>query len=492
LFTPEFLGDYVITRRSIIKTGMATGAVAAAGLLVPATAGPAAAAGAAATADLDPASVAKFTQAMPLAPVVAPYMSMPMMMDCYALTMQEADKEILPGVLTRVWTFNGHFPGPVIKARSNVRTLIDQTNNLPAGVSVHLHGAHVSADNDGDPVVLIPPNGGTKTYTYPNAQPHASMWFHDHAHHAESESAFRGLAGTYLLTDDVEQNLNLPSGAYDVPIQLRDARFDDQGQLAYQMGDQNRSVILANGKAWPFYEVAARKYRFRLCNTANTRFFTLVLSDGSSFQQIGSDGGLLPAPLTVNKVVLSPGERADIVVDFSRYAVGTTLELRNEGTGGLLEHIAKVIQFRVNRTAADTSVVPSTLRTLPAMQPATVNRSFTLAMGGGVATINGLSYVPNRIDTEIAYGSTEIWSVTNPGAGSHNFHLHLVQFRVIERGGVPVTSGPEYGLKDTVRVGPGETVKIQATFTGYRGQYLYHCHMFDHAAMGMMATMRIS
>ncbi|MEU7023994.1 multicopper oxidase family protein [Streptomyces sp. NPDC046203] len=482
---------------------MATSAVGAAGLLIPATAGSATASpagatgaagarGASAVTDLDPASVPKFTQAMPLAPTATPYMSMPMMMDCYALTIQEADKEVLPGALTRVWTFNGSFPGPVLKARSGVRTVVDQTNNLPVGISVHLHGAHVSADNDGDPMVLIPPNGGSKTYTYPNSQPHANLWFHDHAHHAESESAFRGLAGTYLLTDDVEQSLNLPSGAYDVPIQLRDAHFDDQAQLVYQMGDQSRNVILANGKAWPYLNVAARKYRFRLCNTANTRFFTLALSDGATFQQIGSDGGLLPAPVTVNQVVISPGERADIVVDFSKYAVGTTLELRNEGTGGLIDQISKVLQFRVDRTAADTSVVPSTLRTLPALPAATVNRSFTLAMGGGVATINGLAYEHGRIDTEIAYGATEVWTVTNPGPGNHNFHVHLVQFRVIERNGTPVTSGPEYGLKDTVRVGAGETVKIQATFTGYRGQYLYHCHMFDHAAMGMMATLRVS
>ncbi|BAU86040.1 bilirubin oxidase [Streptomyces laurentii] len=486
----------MITRRSIIKTGMATGAVGAAGLLVPATAGTAAAAGsagAAATTDLDPASVPKFTQAMPLAPVATPYMSMPMMMDCYALTMQEANKEILPGVQTRVWTFNGSFPGPVIKARSNVRTLVDQTNNLPVGISVHLHGAHVPADSDGDPVVLIPANGGTKTYTYPNTQPHASLWFHDHAHHAESESAFRGLAGTYLITDDIEQGLNLPSGAYDVPIQLRDARFDDQGQLLYQLGDfQNRNVILANGRAWPFHAVAARKYRLRFCNTANMRTFTLALSDGSSFQQIGSDGGLLPAPITVSQVTLSPGERADVVIDFSRYAVGTTLELVNQGTGGPAEQIGKVLQFRVDRTAADTSVVPSTLRTLPVMAAATVNRSFVLGMGGGIATINGVAYVPDRIDTEVAYGSTEIWTITNSGTGTHNFHVHLVQFRVIERAGAQVTAGPDYGLKDTVRIGPGETVKIQATFTGYRGQYLYHCHIFDHAAMGMMATMRVS
>lgn len=206
-----------------------------------------------------------------------------------------------------MYTFNGNFPGPVIKATSGRRVLVRQTNRLGVSTSIHLHGAHVPESSDGSPMDLIAPGGDSKIYTYPNAQPHANLWFHDHAHHQESETVYRGLTGFYLLTDDVEKNLNLPSGAYDVPIALRDARFDDSGQLVYSMGDfMKRQVLLANGKAWPYFEVAARKYRFRLFNTANLRFYTLQLSDGSSFQQIGSDGGLLEKPLDVTSVSLSP------------------------------------------------------------------------------------------------------------------------------------------------------------------------------------------
>lgn len=159
--------------------------------------------------------------------------------------------------------------------------------------------------------------------------------------------------------------------------------------------------------------------------------------------------------------------------------------------------VTQVLQFRVTRTERDTSVVPARLRTLPALPPATVQRDFSLAMDESQATpgyayINGKEYDDQRIDTTIAHGATEIWTVTNTNQRvPHNFHVHLVQFRVLERAGVPVTAGPESGLKDTVNLKPGETVKLQATFGGYRGVYVYHCHLFDHASMGMMAQMQI-
>ncbi|MCX5192559.1 multicopper oxidase family protein [Streptomyces sp. NBC_00249] len=453
-----------------------------------------------AAADLDPAGIAKFTQKMPLAPVLQPYLTTSTT-SYYNMTLKDATKEIVPGLTTPLRTFNGSFPGPVIKAESGRRVVVKQTNTLANPTSIHLHGGHVPQDSDGSPMDLIAAGGGTKTYTYPNTQPHANLWFHDHAHHLESENVFRGLTATYLLTDDTERRLGLPSGAYDVPVALRDARFAQNGELVYEMGDfQHRNVILANGKAWPFFEVAARKYRFRLYNTANMRFFDLRLSDGSELVQIGTDGGLLAAPHHTNAVSITPGERADVVIDFSRFPVGTTVELVNKAfaPGEPEDLIGRVLQFRVNRTAADDSVVPAALRTLPPLAVPTVNRTIELRMDetgapSDMAYIDGKTYDMDRIDTEIAYGATEVWTVKNVNQFvPHNFHMHLVQFRVLERNGQPVTAGAETGLKDTVALMPGETVKLQATFTGYRGTYVYHCHMFDHGAMGMMANMRIS
>ncbi|WP_327355112.1 multicopper oxidase family protein [Streptomyces sp. NBC_01304] len=486
----------MISRRRFLKGGGAVvaGAAIGSGLLHPALTGVAAA------ADLDPATIPKFALKMPIPPVAKPWAENTMAR-WFSLTMEETAVEVIPGKLTKVRTFDKSFPGPTIRAKRGQRVEIQQTNKLTVPTSVHLHGGHVSEGNDGGPMDTLAPGGGSKIYQYPNGQPHASLWYHDHAHHYESENVYRGLTGTYLLTDPLENVLGLPSGAYDVPISLRDARFDENGQFVYQVEDfLNRNVILANGKAWPYFEVAARKYRLRLFNTANMRFFDLSLSDGSQFDLIGSDGGLLEAPYKTSSIAISPGERVDIVVDFSKYAVGTQLELRNAPTaapGGPGDLITKVLQFRVNRTEADDSKVPAKLRTLPELPPATVHRNIELSMDetgspDDKAYINGKVYDHDRIDTEVAYGSTEIWTVTNTNQiAPHNFHIHLVQFRVIERGGRPVTSGPESGLKDTVALMPGESVKVQMTFDGFRGKYLYHCHIFDHAAAGMMANLRV-
>ncbi|MGF1429507.1 multicopper oxidase family protein [Kitasatospora sp. LaBMicrA B282] len=447
--------------------------------------------------DLSPDSVTKFTLPMAQPPVATPF-SGNGLTTSYAMTLVETSAQVLPGMLTTVRTFDGSFPGPIVKAKYGERVTIAQTNLLQVPVSVHLHGASAPADSDGQPMDTILP-GDTKTYTYPNIQTQASLWYHDHAHMQESENVFRGVSGTYLLTDDTEQALNLPCGEFDVPIILRDARFDTNGQFIYTLGDfANRNFILANGVAWPYFNVQARKYRLRLYNGANLRFFNLALSDGSSFTQIASDGGLLPAPLTVKSLALSPGERADVVIDFSQYPVGTNLVLTNApgAAPGPVADIGQVMQFRVGPSwFPDNSQVPSTLRTLPDIGTATVNRTFTLRMDettpNGLAYINEQVYDPDRVDTTVNYGDTEIWTITNVNHfAPHNFHVHLVQFRVLERDGQP--AGPqEAGLKDTVTVMPGETVKVQMTFEGYRGKFLYHCHLFDHAAMGMMATMQV-
>ncbi|MEU0373257.1 multicopper oxidase domain-containing protein [Streptomyces sp. NPDC006283] len=443
------------------------------------------------------ANAPHFAVPLPQPPVLAP-VSTSGGKDTYALTLRRVRKEILPGVSTEVLTYNGHFPGPTIRARSGRPVVVRHRNALDTPASVHLHGASVPPGDDGAPMDTFAP-GTTRTYTYPNQQPHAPLWYHDHAHHHESEHVYRGLSGSYLLTDDTERALPLPAGAYDIPIALRDARFDEAGRLIYEMDDAlGRTTLLANGKPYPYLEVAARKYRFRLLNSSNLRFFRLRLADGSTFTQIGSDGGLLPAPATTDALWLSPAERADIVIDFSRYPVGTRLVLENTLGPGSPDQVGQVLRFDVVRTAADPSRVPSVLRTLPPLPAASVERSFELRMSdesgapGAQGLINGKVFDHDRIDTRIRHGAGEIWTVTNPGTlVPHNFHLHLVQFRVLERNG-KAPDASESGLKDTVRLLPGETVRLHATFDTYRGTYVYHCHLLDHSAMGMMAQMRIS
>jgi FtsP/CotA-like multicopper oxidase with cupredoxin domain len=406
--------------------------------------------------------------------------------DVYQIPIKPAEVELVPGKRTAVRTYAGQFVGPTIRAKTGRPVQITFTNQLDVQSNVHLHGAHTPAVSDGHPMDVIQP-GQSRTYDYPNGQQGATLWYHDHAHHLESQNVYYGLHGFYIIEDDAETSLGLPSGAYDVPIMLRDAEIDANGALV-QGEPVNRTTILANGVVTPYFQVAARKYRFRLLNSANERTFRLTLG-GADMVQIASDGGLLPAPVTRSELMLTSATRADIVVDFSRVPVGSHLVLYDV-TG-------PVLRFDVTRTASDSSRVPARLRALPAMPAATVERDvvfkFDVSGPEPLGTVNGAVYDPNRVDFRVKRGTTEIWRVKNDDvefAAPHTFHLHLEQFRVLDRDGSPPTLD-DAGRKDTVFVAPGETVRVQVTFTQYTGKYVYHCHFLEHSSMGMMAQMEI-
>ncbi|MFB9311644.1 multicopper oxidase family protein [Nocardioides plantarum] len=441
------------------------------------------------------AAAAKFTRALPILGTQKP-LARTSTTDVYASRIVDTTAEILPGVRSTVRTYDGSFSGTVVRATRGRRVLMVQTNKTSDPSSVHLHGGVTPQRWDGGGMAVIAP-GKSKEYVYANTQPGATLWQHDHVHHAHAENVFRGLARPYLLHDPAQDALNLPSGEYDVPLVLRDARFDSDGQLAYVMDDaEGRSTILVNGVPWPVMKVKARRYRLRFINAANLRFFVMALSTGTPFTQIGGDGGLLPAPWQAPVIAISPGERAEVVVDFSAYPKGTVLTLDNYIGPGPMEDVGKVMAFEVGDPAPDTSTVPASLAPLPALKPAAVRRRFELAMdepgsGGMAATINGLAFDHDRIDTTVPWGSTEEWTVVNTNATlPHNFHTHLVPFRVLSRDGKPVGLD-ESGLKDTVQIFPGQTVVLRLTFDSHRGVYPYHCHMLDHSDMGMMAQMKV-
>jgi FtsP/CotA-like multicopper oxidase with cupredoxin domain len=274
---------------------------------------------------------------------------------------------------------------------------------------------------------------------------------------------------------------------------LSDAHFDDSGALIYGMADAlNRTTILANGRPVPFFPVATHKYRLRLVNASTWRFFRLSFA-GRTVTQIGSDGGLLPAPVQLTEVIISPGERVELVVDFSADAPGTQVVLDD------LDGAGSVMRFDVTRRVRDTSRIPSVLRPLPALPRPTAERRFELKIDEATfaGLINGKAFDATRVDTTIRQGTTEDWLVYNgdttiiPGGLHHNFHSHLVQFRVVDRDGKAPLPG-ESGLKDTVRIAPGETVRLRATFGGFLGKFPYHCHLIEHSTMGMMAQMEIT
>jgi spore coat protein A len=433
-------------------------------------------------------SVTPFSVAMPVPPTLRPLFRSALT-DFYLLDTKDGSEEILPGTRTPVLGYGGSFIGPTIRAKSGRRVVVRHRNRTTTPTAVHLHGGHVPANSDGHPLDVINP-GECRTYEYPNRQVGATLWYHDHAHHLEAEHVYRGLHAFYLLEGSDEAGLGLPSGEFDVPVMLSDARFADDASLVFESDDfRYRNTILVNGRPQPYFPVAARKYRFRFANASNLRIFQLHLDSGAGFTQIATDGGLLPAPVPVTAVDLSPAERVEVVIDFSRYAAGTQLVLSDTLAGPIL-------RFDVGDVGApDRSRVPSVLRPLPSLPPATTTRQFAIGLDPATFqfVINGQTFDPNRVDITIKRGTTEIWEIKNTDTKfgiPHDFHLHLVQFRVLDRDGVPPPAA-EAGLKDTVLIGPGQTVRIQATFTDYTGRYMYHCHMIDHSSTGMMGQMEI-
>lgn len=429
--------------------------------------------------------VTPFTVKMPVPQVLQPAQTTTTA-DIYKMVIKPAATEIIPGVATQVLTYGGQFVGPTIRAKTGRAVKIVYGNSLDMPANVHLHGGHTPATSDGHPMDLIQP-GQVRLYDYPNKQQGATLWYHDHSHHMEAEHVFRGLHGFYLIDDAAEKALRLPSGAYDVPIMLRDCAFDENNELLFFGDPAERTTILANGKIKPYFQVARRKYRFRLLNASNEHVFKLNLG-GETMMKIASDGGLLPAPVPVTEMVLASAERVEIVVDFARYPIGTRLELSNGSD--------PVLRFDVTKNAYDDSLLPATLRPLPAMPAATVNRevrmNFDLSGEAPVGLVNGLPYDPSRVDFQVKRGTTEIWNVINTDTFDidHTFHLHLEQFRVIGRNGGPPLP-QDQGRKDTVHLPPHESVQIQVTFGDYLGKYVYHCHYLEHSSIGMMAQVEI-
>ena len=417
--------------------------------------------------------------------------------DYYEITQQVSDLEILPGLRTRAWTYGGGFPGPTLVSRSGRRTVVRHTNRLPRPTVVHLHGGHTPHEDDGYPADLLD-LGATRDYTYPLDQRAATLWYHDHRMGFTGPSVWFGLAGFHLVHDDEETLLPLPAGERDIPLMIADRAFTADGQFAYPSADPMLmmpgvtdpyrngvlgDVILVNGAPWPVLDVHPVRYRFRLLNAANARQFALRLDPPGRLTQIGSDGGLLAAPVDQDAMRLAPAERADVVIDFAGYRPGTRVRLRNDfGAGGT----AEVMCFDVSGSAAEDSTIPAKLATIERLDPATatVTRDFVFQNHASGWKINGAAYDPAYPLALPRLGDTEIWRFTTDF--HHPVHLHLDPFQVLARnGGAP--GRYDGGWKDTIDLRPAETAEIAVRFTDYAGRFVFHCHNLEHEDMAMMA-----
>jgi FtsP/CotA-like multicopper oxidase with cupredoxin domain len=417
----------------------------------------------------------------------------------FRLTAQQGTTELVDGVATRTWGFDGSSLGPTLRAERGERVAVEVTNDVGETTTVHWHGMHLPAAMDGGPHQTVEP-GETWRPTWTIDQPAASLWYHPHLHGATEEHVYRGLAGMFLLDDDASRAADLPSeyGVDDIPVIVQDKVLDDAGQLVLkhdgaepgQLGD----LVLTNGVAGAYQEVTTERVRLRLLNGSSARTYSFGLED-RELDLVATDGGLLDAPVRLDQVRLSPGERAEVVV---RMDPGETTRLRSfeADLGSVAVPFAMggndafdVLELRAADELApspEPSWEPSAHAGADALheQDATVTRTFEL----DERNINRQVMDMGRIDEVATVGTTEIWEVRNTIPMPHSFHVHDVQFRVLSIDGEappPELAGP----KDTVYVEPRRTYRLLMRFEDYTDDqvpYMYHCHMLRHEDEGMM------
>ncbi len=432
--------------------------------------------------------------------------------------------EIAPGVRAQAWSPGDGPVGPTIRTRTGDTARIRLENALPESTILHWHGLRVPEIADGHPRLAIAPDARYQ-YEFPVIDRAGTYWYHAHPHHRTGIQAYRGMAGMLLIGDAAEDALGLPSGEQEIPLLIQDRRLSADGTFEYEpvMHEQMEGFFgdtpFANGIRLPELSVATTTYRLRVVNGTTSRILRLALSNGQPMLLIGNDGGLLPAPVSLASVDLGTGERADLLVDFGRLAVGTRLALLSaafesparmggmgmgRGMGGGMGRMGaggvpqggemRLVEFEVAR-----AVVPTPWRSkpFPAIAPlnaarAARTRTFRFESAMMQHGINGRAFDMERTDETVRFGDTEVWTFINESPFPHPVHMHEVQFQVIERAGGRARIMPwEQGWKDTVLVFPGERVSVIATFDRYRGRFLMHCHNMVHEDMGMMLNYAI-
>ena len=486
---------------------------------------------------LNASSLAQFVDPLPIPVITRPIGMRPSPTDpsvqlpYYRIAMRQFEakvhRDMKPTLLSG---YGASSPGPTLETRSGHGLLVEWVNELPgkhflpidhsihgAGAEkpevrtvVHLHGGKTPPESDGYPDRWYVPNKSEICY-YPSVQDAAMLWYHDHTLGINRLNVFAGLLGAFIVRDDVEDSLILPGGKYEIPLVIFDRIFDLNGQLNYPVSPDPEKpwtpevfgdAMLVNGKVLPYLEVEPRNYRFRTLNGSNARFLHLSLSNAHPFRQIGTDQGLLPAPVEIEKVFLAPGERADLIVDFAGMD-GSDVVLKND--------TLPVMQFRVGQSVSQkASVVPQSLRPVRKIAESAATKTRTLSL----VEVDDLKQRPVTMLLNNAHwnmpvtenpvlDSTEIWELANTTDDSHPIHLHLVRFQILDRRSfdvaaywnsgqlrykapaVPPAPG-EAGWKDTVRADPGMVTRIIAKFEGYTGRYVWHCHILEHEDNEMM------
>ncbi|MBG6071823.1 MULTISPECIES: multicopper oxidase family protein [unclassified Polaromonas] len=476
----------------------------------------------------------------------------------YTLDVREGWHSFHPNLPTqKIWGYDGIYPGPTFVARYGEPIIVRIYNNLPRNsvgfgspeISTHLHNLHCASESDGfagdyysaanyGPTLTAA--GNYKDHHYPhfyagydhfgatNGDPRealGTLWYHDHRDGFTTPNVYKGMTGMYLLFDDIDSGderdpnpkaLRLPSGVgkYDIPLVFQDKQFDSSGYLFLDQFENDGILgnkFCVNGKIQPFFKVERRKYRFRLLDGGPSRFYEFYLTTPDhvvqSFSFIASDGNLLPSPLTMSKVPLAPAERADIVIDFSKYDTGTSLFLVNRlvhtdgkgpdgesvntrnASGLLTKRGTQILRFDIGNAPAlpDVSQVPALLRALPDIDLKQVvkTRRFEFDKTNEVWTVNGQIYDAEKATVKPKMGTAEIWVLEGKGSWHHPVHIHFEEGRILTRNGRQPPPH-ERGRKDVYVLAPGEVVRVFIRFRDFTGKYMMHCHNTIHEDHAMM------
>lgn len=500
----------------------------------------------------------KFADPLPLIPLLKPHQK-DSSYTYYKVKMTEFKQSLhseLPN--TTVWGYENSYPGPTIEVVKGEKTFIKWSNHLPAKhllpidytvhgahkdvpdvrTVVHVHGASVEWESDGYPEAWFTkgfrqtgPFFRKKVYYYENDMRACTLWYHDHALGITRLNIYAGLAGFFLIRDQWERALNLPAGPYEIPLIIQDKSFKEDGSLYYPKQPEKLvpaldvsvvpeffgDVNVVNGKVWPFLKVEPRKYRFRLLNGSNSRFYRLKLDSGQFFYQIGTERGLMEYPIGVDEIILAPAERADVIIDF------TNLESRKIGltnnapapfpSGDIPDQntAGAVMEFRVEvpLSSIDSSVIPSFLGPLSVLNAQTAVKKRVLTLdatndkyGREFMLLDNKTW-DSPISEDPKLGSAEIWHLINLTVDTHPIHIHLVDFQILDRRpfdaekfkkeraitytGPSIPPEPqERGWKDTVRANPAQVTRVIMKFGPYTGLYVWHCHILEHEDYEMM------
>ncbi len=464
-----------------------------------------------------------------------------------------------------IYGYDGQYVAPYFEVNRNEKVKVEWKNELPlkhflpvdktvhgaeedkpeVRTVVHVHGGVTRADSDGYPDAwytngyeVTGPFFTRKVYEYDNPQQATMLWYHDHTVGINRLNVYAGLAGFYIIRDEIEKKAQLPKGNEEVFLMIQDKCFFENGEMYYPpeptpnpygvfpciLGEFFGDFIITNGKAYPYLNVEKKKYRFRILNAANARFFELSLDNGQSFEVIGTDQGLLERSVKVKKFLLAPAERIDVIIDFS-HSSQRRINLLNSARAPypsgdeVNEYTRYVMQFRVTSKQISSQFAKEQAvhdaKPLFLQYPydkwkeedAVKERALLLSeekdeYGRPYMLLNKTTW-SQPVTEKPKLHSIEIWKFINISEDTHPIHIHLVKFLLLSRqrfdkeqylatGEVTYTGDKqrpliyERGWKDVVAANPGEEVRVITKFTPYSGRYVWHCHMLEHEDNEMM------